>query len=299
MSAERQPSPIATITAPPSVEETSVTETGGALTRIYPTRSAEIPTAIPAISIPRRRLGVVASTALAAALGLGGTALAWQMFTGADRGPSAPPAEPSKASDTIKQPESKQDVGIVTNPPAEATTEAQKPPPTPEAKLIGNGAIMPAELSTTGVMREFEYQGQVYKLALYNLPDGTPITSPEDNYFVTGNVSVPFTGSYLSIFDPVDLTKPNLKLIGLLNIVSKLSRDVKKGEVVAYIQNTDEKMFGDYNFGLMVTAQKVGGTEFYSPNTPYKEYLPTNLPSREKIKWDLPIRFSSANVYLK
>lgn len=178
-----------------------------------------------------------------------------------------------------------------------ATVEAQKPA-APEAKIVGNGAIVPEELSTTGVMREFEYQGQVYKLALYNLPDGTPITAPKDGYFVArqagGN---PFIGSHLSVFNPVDLTVPNIGLRGSLQVVNRFSRNVKAGEVVAYIQDTEEKMFGEYNFVIWVSALDAN-SKFFSPEEPYKEYLP-NLPKGPRIVQTQPVQpSSSGNVYL-
>lgn len=199
-----------------------------------------------------------------------------------EQNPVVPPAQAAE----LASPTAKSDL---------ATAEAQKKP---EAKIVGNGAIIPEELSVTGVMRDFEYQGQVYKIALYNLPDGTPITAPKNDYFVARNAGNPFIGSSLSVFNPVDLTLPHIVLSGSLQVVNRLSRNVKEGEIIAYIQDTGEKMFGEYNFATEITEQDPKGTGFKSSNdATYKKYLP-DLPKGPRIVQTQPIQSSSGNVYL-
>lgn len=73
---------------------------------------------IPHIDInPLKKAGLIAG---AVTLGTAGVGLAAQMLFGADRGPSAPPPEPNRASDTIKPPEGGQQVVIIPNPSPEA-----------------------------------------------------------------------------------------------------------------------------------------------------------------------------------
>lgn len=249
--------------------------------------------------------GLITLGAVGLALSRSGKPNTEQQFVPQAQGQDVPPPA---GSDGDGEPPKLTELPVVAPLPTDSTTtvdnqpKPQEPTPSPpdkkKGKPVENGAIIPAELSTTGVFVDFEYQGQVYKLALYNLPDKTPITAPKDGYFVARKkAGAPFIGSDLSVFNPVDLTVPNIGLIGGLHVPNMLSRQVKKGEVVAYVQDTGEKMFGRYNFVVWITAENPTGKGFFSPDSPYQEYLP-DLPKETRIAPNQITHSSPGNVYL-
>lgn len=232
---------------------TPAIEAGGGITQIYPTRE---------VSVPRRRAGVTTKTVLAATaaalgLGAGGAALAWQMFTGSDRGPQTPPAEPNKASDTFKPPsEGGQPdvVGIVPNPTQESkpAVETQKPPEVkaePAPCLITSPELCAQaeriQIKRSRVTETYVTLNPVKKTPFWVAEDGRLLDKIEES-------GDPFSGLSATLYKPNPPGGAYI-IIGLEFDDMLQVKDPKKGSLIGY---STEKETTNFGAKVLVTITK-------------------------------------------
>ena len=124
----------------------------------------------------------------------------------------------------------------------------------------GTCLILEQKHCTAGKLTDFNYQGQTLKIVGFHLPPDVPIFSPIDGSFGQTNMDKkpntgPFHGFIALVFKPSDPSLLSFSIMGDIKFDNMLSHDVKKGDLIAYTQDTGIKNLGG-NYNIIVTADR-------------------------------------------
>ena len=162
--------------------------------------------------------------------------------------PKGPTPTPPDATDVLK------------SSPTPLVTEVPTLPPTQEVKQEVPCQILPTEYCSQAELTDFNYQGQTLKIVGFHLPPDVPIFSPIDGSFGQTNMDQkpntgPFHGFIALVFKPSDPSLLSFSIMGDIKFDNMLSHDVKKGDLIAYTQDTGIKNLGG-NYNIIVTADR-------------------------------------------
>ena len=182
---------------------------------------------------------VAAGVALgAAALGVGGVIAATHQSA---------PAEVTNVSPTPGETILKTPAGTVkvSVPPSATPTSTAEAPKTPEAQPC---QILSPELCSQAQLIHFKNSSnQTFNLIGADLPTGTPIFSPIDGQ-ISAPTEIKQPSPYKGILGKISgqPNQPSFFLRGDIKFSNMNSKNVKKGEIIGYIQNTGIKEFDKY-----------------------------------------------------
>ncbi len=185
------------------------------------------------------------------------------------------------------------------------TRPATTPPVTAEAtpkpeQEVPAGQILSPELSATGEIIDWDYQGQTYKLAAFRLKAGTRVLVPKDGQLARTKADDPFTGTLASLIDVNSSNPTSIELIGDLTFDAMTTIDVKSGDLAGKIGGTGvtETKFGDYNFIVFITIKNPNGKGFVTDMNMLRQVLPliADKPPVKRVNQTEQVPLSNVNT---
>lgn len=164
--------------------------------------------------------------------------------------------------------------------PTPLVTETPIPPTiAPEVKKEVPCVILPDQYCSQAELIDWTYQGQTYKIVGFHLPQGVPLFSPMDGSSGKANMDQkpntgPFHGLLAGIGKPTDPSLLSFNIMGDLKFDNMLSLDVKKGDLIAYTQDTGIRNLGNYNIIVMASQKDPNSNGF----TTAEDMLRTMFP---------------------
>lgn len=132
----------------------------------------------------------------------------------------------------------------------------------PPTNTTGTCMILPEEYCKEVKIIDWKYEGQSFKLAAFNLPEGTQVRSPVNGFIATTKDGDTWKGTFASIKPENSELKINYTFIGDIQFENSSASKVTTGEVFGKLTDTGAKNLGNYNLVIRITQYNTRDKKF-------------------------------------